>query len=180
MTIHGIQQGLVQVYTGDGKGKTSAALGVAFRALGWGLRVCVIQFIKGYDNTGEMKIAQRFPSQYVIRQFAADPSCYIDESKARQRREECEAAMSYAEEIVKGGEFDLVILDEINNAMGYKLVDTARVLKLISERPAQVEMILTGRRAPREIIDAANLVTEMALIKHPFDDGIEARPGLDY
>ncbi|MDO8683206.1 MAG: cob(I)yrinic acid a,c-diamide adenosyltransferase [Armatimonadota bacterium] len=175
-----LKRGLVQVYTGDGKGKTSAALGVTFRALGWGLRVCVVQFIKGYLETGEMKMAERFPSQYVIRQFATDPSCYIDETKAKQRKEECEQAMAYAEEVVNSGEFDLVVLDEINNAMGYKLLDIDRVLDLIHSKPKHVELILTGRRAPKEIIDAADLATDMRLIKHPFEKRISARAGVDY
>jgi cob(I)alamin adenosyltransferase len=175
-----LKNGLVQVYTGDGKGKTSAALGVCLRALGWELKVCVVQFIKGYPDTGEVRIAERFAGHYVIRQFAADASRCIDEDKALQRREECEAAMIYAEEVVKAGEFDLVVLDEINNAMAYKLLEIPRVLKLIGDHPAHVELILTGRRAPQEIIDAADLVTDMALIKHPYEKGISARKGVDY
>ena len=180
MTRPRIKQGLVQVFTGDGKGKTSAALGIALRAIGWGLRVCIVEFIKGYEATGEIKIAERFAGQYEIRQFATDPTCYIDEAKAQQRKIECEAAMAYAEEVVKSEEFDVVILDEINNAMGYSLIEVARVLELIRERPPHVELILTGRRAPQSIVDAADLVTEMRLIKHPFEKGIPARRGLDY
>ena len=180
MAKPGIDRGLTQVYTGDGKGKTTAALGAALRALGWGLKVCVVQFIKGYADTGEMKIAERFPSQYVIRQFATDSSGYIDEEQARGRRQECEAAMAYAEEVVAGGEFDVVILDEINNAMAYKLIDVERALRLIREKPAHVELILTGRRAPVEIVQAADLVTEMLMIKHPHEQGIAARRGIDY
>lgn len=175
-----LERGLVHVYTGDGKGKTTAALGVSLRALGWGLRVCVVQFIKGYLDTGEMKIAERFPGQYVIKQFATDPICYIDETKAKQRREECEVAMRYAEEVVGSGEFDVVVLDEINNAMAYKLVDIERALALIREKPEHVELVLTGRRAPKEIIDAADYATEMTPIKHPFDKDIPARAGIDY
>lgn len=179
MSKHIVKQGLIHVYTGDGKGKTTAALGVAFRALGWGARVCMVQFIKGYAEIGEAKIAAELGDRFQLRQFALDMSRGIGEKKVAERRESAEAAMQYAESAVASG-FDLVILDEINNAMHYGLVDISRVLQMISNKPADVELILTGRNAPQEIIDAADYVTEMKLIKHPYQKGIPARPMFDY
>ena len=175
-----LDQGLVHVYTGDGKGKTTAALGMALRALGWGLRVCFIQFIKGYSNIGEMKIAPSFEGQFEIRQFAIDLSRSIDEAKILARREAAEEAMRFAESMVASGEFDLVVLDEINVAIHYGLIDIKRVLALISSKPKQVELVLTGRNAKREIIDAADYATEVRKLKHPYDKGIPARKGIDY
>jgi len=171
---------MVHVYTGDGKGKTTAALGVALRALGWGARVCVVQFIKGYPDIGEARFAQAFADRFTLRQFALDLSRNISEAEVRKRREAVAEAMSFAESTVTGGAFDLVILDEINNALHYGLVDCARVLALIEAKPAHVELILTGRGAPPEIIEAADYATEMRPIKHPFEASIPAREGIDY
>lgn len=175
-----MSRGLVHVYTGDGKGKTSAALGIALRALGWGLKVLMIQFIKGYTNLGEIKAAERLPGQFDVRQFALDLSRDIDEAKVIERRTQAEEAMQYAEAMITGGLYDIVILDEINNAMHYGLIDVERVISLIKNKPPLTELILTGRNAPEEVIDAADYVTEMKLIRHPYDLGIQARPGIDY
>lgn len=175
-----IQKGMVHVYTGNGKGKTTAALGLALRALGWGARVCDIQFLKGYPEIGEAKIVENFPDRFVLKQFVQDASRSIDEAKVLERVRATNEAMDYAEKIVSGGEFDVVILDEINNALHYGLVDEARVLKMIESKPVHVELILTGRGAPSRIIDAADYVTEMVLVKHPFQKGIKARRGIDY
>jgi len=179
-TAPGERIGLLHVYTGAGKGKTTAALGAALRALGWGIRVCVIQFIKGYAQIGEARFAEEFGDRLVFKQFAADPSPRIDEAKVRERREAVEAAMEFAERVIRSGECGLVILDEINNAMHYNLVGVDRVLRLIQDKPRHVELILTGRNAPRQIIEAADYVTEMNLVKHPFQRGIKARKGIDY
>ncbi|MCE5200303.1 MAG: cob(I)yrinic acid a,c-diamide adenosyltransferase [Armatimonadota bacterium] len=173
-------RGLVHVYTGDGKGKTTAALGIALRAIGWGARVCIIQFIKGYSEIGEVKFAHEFPDRLTLKQFAMDTSRGIDEAKVTKRRKEAEAAIEYAEQVVSSGDYDVVILDEINNAVHYGLIDTQRLLSLISNRPDNLELILTGRSASKEIIDAADYVTEMSLIKHPYQQGIPARKLIDY
>jgi cob(I)alamin adenosyltransferase len=174
------QRGLVHVYTGDGKGKTTAALGCALRALGWGFRVCVIQFIKGYSEIGEAKFAKDFGDRFTLRQFAVDPCRSMDEAKVLQRKQSAEEAMAFAEQVIFNGDCELVVLDEINNAMHYGLIDIQRVLKLIKSKPASVELILTGRNAPPDIMEAADYVTEMQLIKHPFQKGIPARKGIDY
>ncbi|MHB9038644.1 MAG: cob(I)yrinic acid a,c-diamide adenosyltransferase, partial [Armatimonadota bacterium] len=174
------RRGLVHVYTGEGKGKTTAALGVALRAIGWGLRVCVIQFIKGYSDIGEAQFAREFPERLTLKQLAVDLSRSIDEAKVAQRRAEAEAAMTYAEAAVTSGEYDLIILDEINNAVHYGLIDVSRLLCLIKVKPDGLELILTGRSAHKEVIEAADYVTEMRTVKHPYEQGVQARKGFDY
>ncbi len=174
------QHGLVHVYTGSGKGKTTAALGVALRAVGWGAKVCVVQFIKGYPEIGEFHFMKVAPEQYVIRQFAFDCSRNIGKAKVAQRQESVEAALEFAQQTISGGEYDIVILDEINNAVHCGLVDVQRVLDLIQLKPTQVELILTGRNAVPEVIEAADYVTEMRAVKHPYEQGIAARKMVDY
>ncbi|MGC8863782.1 MAG: cob(I)yrinic acid a,c-diamide adenosyltransferase [Armatimonadota bacterium] len=179
-TPHATRAGLVHVYTGAGKGKTTAALGTALRALGWGIRVCVVQFIKGYAQIGEARFAEELGERLVLKQFAHDSTRQIDETKLRERRKAAQEALAFAEQVVSSGEYGLVILDEINNALHHKLIGLNRVLQLIRNRPAHVELILTGRDAPHPIIEVADYVTEMNLIKHPFQRRIQARKGIDY
>ena len=171
---------MVHVYTGDGKGKTTAALGLALRALGWGLRVCFIQFVKGYPEIGEMKIAPAFDGRFEIHQFALDLSRDIDESKVLARRAAAEEAMRFAESAVASREYDLVVLDEINVAVHYGLIDAARVLSLISKKPKRVELVLTGRNAKQAIIEAADYASVISKFKHPYDRGALARKGIEY
>lgn len=175
-----ISKGLVHVYTGDGKGKTCAALGLALRAIGWGARVCVIQFIKGYPDIGELHFAAAQPGCLVLKQFAQDGALCIDEAKVKSREKEAAAALDYAREVLRRGEFDVVILDEINNAVHHGLIKLDDVLALIAERPASIELVLTGRNAPEKLIEAADYVTVMKSVKHPFDKGIRARKGVDF
>lgn len=175
-----IKQGLVHVYTGDGKGKTTAALGLCLRVIGWSGRACVVQFIKGYPNIGEAHFAQAYPEQFVLKQFAEDKSCAIDEAKVTSRGREAQCALNYARDVINGGEFDIVVLDEINNALHYGLIELSDVLTLLQSRPAGVEIVLTGRSAPKQIIEAADYVTEMRPIKHPMEQGAKARRGIDY
>jgi cob(I)alamin adenosyltransferase len=140
----------------------------------------VIQFIKGYPDIGEARFAQEFPERLTLKQFAIDLSRGIDERKVVQRRSEAEAAMLFAEEAMAGGDFDLIILDEINNALHYGLIDVSRLLTFIRTKPEHMEVILTGRSAPQEIIEAADYVTELRLVKHPYEQGVQARKGVDY
>ena len=175
-----IKKGMVHVYTGDGKGKTSAALGLALRAIGWGGRVCVVQFIKGYPNIGEGHFAQAFPEKLVLKQFAEDASRGIDESKVKSRTKEAQAALQWAQDAVAGGDYEVVVLDEINNALHYGLIKLDEVLSLLRDRPPRVELILTGRNAPPEIVEAADYVTQMKSVKHPMGRGVRARKGIDY
>ena len=172
--------GLVHVYTGCGKGKTTCSLGVALRALGWGAKVCMIQFIKGYSEIGEIKFADLFKDNFVIKQFASDLSRGIGDDKSKARKREAADALEYARDIIKNAEFDVVILDEINIALNLELISTEEILELIKNKPVQTELILTGRDAPKALIAAADYVTEMTLVKHPFYNGTPAREKIDY
>jgi len=169
--------GLVQVYTGDGKGKTTAALGLALRAVGRGFQVLMIQFLKG-EESGERLAAPRLAPEFTIRHFGR---CgFIRRAKPdAEDVAEAHAALALAQQSIKSGAYDLVILDEINIALYFKLLDVAEVLDLIKSRHPQVELVLTGRYAPPEIIAAADLVTEMKSLKHYYQDGVLAREGIE-
>ncbi len=170
--------GLVQVYTGDGRGKTTSALGQALRAAGHGLPVYIIQFMKGWPHYGELAALQHQPG-ITLRQFGR--AGFVD----RQHPEPIDVqmaqeALAHARQVVQTGAHSLVILDEINVALDWGLVALEDVLHLIAERPRHVELVLTGRGAPAELIAVADLVTEMREIKHPYQQGIVSRRGIDY
>jgi cob(I)alamin adenosyltransferase len=173
-----LEKGLVQVYTGNGKGKTSAAFGLALRAIGRGLKVYIIQFIKGGFDYGELYIVDKLPS-LTLKAFGRGK--FVTEKPAEKVDVEfAEEALALAEEVVKSGEYDMVILDEINVALNLKLIEIEKVLELIKDKPKHVELVLTGRYAPDEVIEAADLVTEMKEVKHPFNKGFQARKGIEY
>jgi cob(I)alamin adenosyltransferase len=173
-----LERGLVQVYTGSGKGKTSAAFGLALRAIGRGLKVYIIQFIKGGFDYGELYIVDNLPN---LKLKAFGRGKFITEKPLEKEDIElAEEALALAEKVVKGGEYDIVILDEINVAANLKLINLEKVLELIKSKPKYVELILTGRYVPSEIIEVADLVTEMKEIKHPFNKGYQARKGIEY
>lgn len=173
-----LKKGLVQVYTGDGKGKTSAAFGLALRAAGRGLKVYVIQFIKGGFDYGELYVVDKIPNISLkafgrgrfVTQFPPPPE---DVKLA-------EEAFQLAKKVTESGEYDIVVLDEINVALNLKLLSVEQVLALIKNKPAHVELVLTGRYAPKEIIEVADLVTEMREVKHPFQKGISRRKGIEF
>ncbi len=193
-----LEKGLIQVYTGSSKGKTTAALGLALRAIGHGFRVCMIQFLKGGAYTGELFAAQRlYPNLKILQYGITCPfSALIRQGEAkcrgcgtcfpkRGKKDEeflksARMALEAAERIISSGEYDIVILDEINNAFYFELVSVKDVLEILSKKPAHVEVVLTGRNAPPEIIDFADLVTEMNIIKHPYQKGITSRRGIEY
>jgi cob(I)alamin adenosyltransferase len=169
--------GLVQVYTGDGKGKTTAALGLALRAAGHGYRTYVGQFMKGRDY-GELRAAKRLSSYLTIEQYGQ--TCFV------RAEEISEADVALVQqgllriaEVLASGDYQIVVLDEICVALYFGLATVQQVLDLINARPTGVELILTGRRAPPAIVDAADLVTEMLEVKHPFQRGIMARQGIE-
>jgi len=173
-----LEKGLVQVYTGNGKGKTSAAFGLALRATGRGLKVCIIQFIKGGFDYGELYVADKLPG---LKLKAFGRGKFVSEKKPdKEDVDLAEEALKTAEEAVKSREYDVIVLDEVNVALNLKLVRTERVLQLIKDKPAQTELVLTGRKAPKEIIEAADLVTEMVEVKHPYNKGFKARKGIEY
>ncbi len=172
------RKGLVQIFTGDGKGKTTAALGLVIRALGHGLRVFIAVFMKGDYPYGEWEALARFPGVKIARfgfRTFTDPANVKPEEKEQARR-----ALAAAREAMLSGHYDLVILDEVNIATAWKLVELNEVVKLIQDKPPSVELILTGRQADKELIELADLVTECVKIKHPYDRGIKARTGIEY
>jgi cob(I)alamin adenosyltransferase len=173
-----LEKGLVQVYTGNGKGKTSAAFGLALRATGRGLKVCIIQFIKGGFDYGELYVADKLPG-LKLKTFGRGK--FVSEKKPDSEDVHlAEEALETAEKAVSGGEYDVIVLDEINVALDLNLIKTERVLQIIKDKPVQIELVLTGRRAPKEIVDAADLVTEMVEVKHPYNKGFQARKGIEY
>jgi len=178
MTQSHLEKGLVQVYTGDGKGKTSAAFGLALRAVGRGLKVYIIQFIKGGFDYGELYIVEKIPNLKLATfgrgKFVTEiPPSEEDSKLARE-------AFELAKRVVKGGEYDVVVLDEVNVALNLKMINIEEVIDLIKNKPKHVELILTGRYAPVQIIDAADLVTEMREVKHPYTQGVPPRKGIEF
>ena len=180
------RKGLIVVYTGDGKGKTSAALGAAMRALGHGWRVLVIQFFKGDWPVvyGELEMAKRLYPQFEVLQLGRGFVKIMGDKKPfGEHVEAAQAALQLTRERMESGQYDLLILDEINYALGYldfKLIELADVLELLRTKPPEMHIILTGRNAHPQIIEMADLVTEMREVKHPMKQGIPAQQGLDY
>lgn len=174
-------RGWVIVYTGDGKGKTTAALGIALRASGHNMRVCMIQFVKGSWFTGELKSSQLLAPNFEIMRGGKGFVGIIDDKRPfSEHVTAAKKALGESEKIISSGMYDIVILDEINYAVNRKLIGIRSVLSLIRHRPANVTLVLTGRRAPQAIINSADLVTEMRKIKHPYDKGMTARKGIDF
>jgi len=180
------RKGLTIVYTGNGKGKTSAALGAAMRALGHGWRVLIIQFFKGDWPVvyGELELAKKLYPQFEVLQLGRGFVKIMGDKKPFEEHvEAAQQALNLTRERMLSGQYDLIILDEVIYALGYldfKLIDLKDVLQIIKEKPPQMHLILTGRNAPPEIIEAADLVTEMMEIKHPMKKGIPAQQGIDY
>jgi len=182
-----LTEGLVQVYTGDGKGKSTAAWGQALRAAGHGLRVCFIMFMKGDAGIGEMRAAARLAPEITVRQFGASreelaargPGPWWQAGYADDDRRLAREGLDFARQAICGGEYDLIVLDEANVAMSEGLLEVGEVMEILRRRPAHVEIIVTGRKAPSAILEAADLVTEMRSAKHPFDRGVPARRGIE-
>lgn len=180
------QLGKIHVYTGDGKGKTTAGLGLAIRALGRGLRVKIVYFDKGGNDYGERKILDLLQQHVGAIEYFAYGLNRIDQ-KGRFRfgvlPEDCregERALKKVEEIFSEKSCDLLILDEINSSLSLGIVELGVFLRLLSKKPPEMELVLTGRNAPQAILEAGNLVTEMMLKKHYFYDGVGAREGIEY
>ena len=174
-------KGLVIVFTGDGKGKTSAALGVALRASGHKLYVSMVQFIKSPSATGEARAAERLAPELEFlakgRGFVTDP---MDRLPLSAHRKAAVDALSVARQRMLSGSWDIVILDEINNAVKLGLLDITEVLKLVQDKPPQIHIILTGRDAHPDLVAKADMVTEMRSLKHPYDCGLSAQKGIDF
>jgi cob(I)alamin adenosyltransferase len=174
-----LPQGMIQVYTGNGKGKTTAALGLACRAVGHGYTVFMIQFMKGNIEYGELETARKLAPSLTIKQMGRE--CFVSrENPDPEDIRLAQEAMALAKTVITSGEYDIVILDEINVALDFGLINTQEVIQLMDEeRPAHVELILTGRYAPQEIMERADLVTEMVEIKHYYQRGVASREGLE-
>jgi cob(I)alamin adenosyltransferase len=172
-----LESGCTQVYTGNGKGKTTAALGLALRAVGRGLKVCVFQFIKGGGPYGEHLIADKLAPLFSIIQ-TGQPG-WVNTKDISADRTIAQEALVRAREMLISGDFDLFICDEINGAVGFGLIDVEQVLELIRLRPEKVELVLTGRNAHERVVEAADLVTEMREIKHYYKAGVPARTGIE-
>jgi cob(I)alamin adenosyltransferase len=168
-------KGLVHVYTGDGKGKTTAALGLAMRAVGQGMKVAFIQFIKG-EPCGEHLFVKQYRPFEIVQISIGDS---FKKSK-EQLGQEAQQTLAYATQEILSQKYDLVVLDEIFVAISQGLIAVKQVQELLDSKPASVELVLTGRNAPSEISQRADLVTEMLMIKHPFTDGTTARRGIEY
>lgn len=178
MPKHRLENGLVQVYTGNGKGKTSAAFGAALRAVGRGLKVYIIQFIKGGFDYGELHIAEKLPN---LKLTAFGRGKFITEIPASKEDVKiAREAFAHAKKVVESGKYDMVILDEINVVLNLKMIEINDTLSLINSKPKHVELILTGRNAPPQIVEVADLVTEMKEVKHPYSQGVPPRKGIEY
>jgi cob(I)alamin adenosyltransferase len=186
-----LERGLVQVYTGAGKGKTTAAMGLAMRAVGQGMRVCVVQFLKSPSwRSGERVSAERLAPELEMHPFGAeqwgdrgeaeDGAPWWQLSPSEEDRRRAGEGIAFLRDALVSGEHDVVIADEILGALKGELVSLDDIMAIIRGRPPRVELVLTGRAAPPEIIEAADLVTEMKLVKHPYERGVEARRGIEY
>ena len=174
-------RGLVLIYTGKGKGKTTAALGIVLRAVGHGLKVLMIQFIKGEWYYGELSSSKRLNPEFeMIAAGKGFIGILDDDHDFREHKKSAKDALILAKEKISSKKYDIIILDEINYAINLKLVSTEEVIELINMRPKNTSIVLTGNYAPIEIIKVADLVTEMKEIKHPFQHGIKAKRGIDY
>ncbi len=173
-----LRRGLVQIFTGDGKGKTTAALGTVIRALGHGLRVYIVYFMKGDYPYGERRIISELPN---VDMASFGSLKFVDPKNVKPEEiEQAKQALATAREAMLSGSYDLVVLDEVNVAVAWKLVELDEVVKLINDKPQNVELILTGRYADVELVKMADLVTEMLNIKHPYDGGETAREGIEF
>ncbi len=171
-------QGLVQVFTGNGKGKTSAALGAVLRAVGHGLKVYIVFFMKGKYPYGEFSTLPKLPNVDVA---SFGLRCLINPADINPEEiEQAKLALSAARKAMLSGNYDMVVLDEVNIALYFKLIELDEVVRLIGDKPRNVELVLTGRYADAKLIELADLVTEMVKLKHPYDKGVKARKGIEY
>ena len=175
-----VRRGLIIVNTGPGKGKTTAAMGTALRAVGQGMKVLMLQFLKGSWHYGELDAVKAFGDRFVMKQmgrgFVKVGGADTDPEDVRM----VEEAWREAEEAIASGQWDLVVLDEINYAISYGMLDAAKVVAALRQRPEMVHVILTGRNAHASIVELADTVTEMRQVKHAYEKGVMAQRGIEY
>jgi len=175
------QKGLVIVYTGGGKGKTSAALGLVLRAVGYNHKVCMIQFVKGTWHYGELDSAKRLAPEFELITAGKGFVGILDDKSPREDHvKAANDTLEISKEKIMSGNFDVVILDEINYALQLKLLNLDDVIDLIKSKPLELDLVLTGNHAEEKVIELADLVTEMKEINHPFKSGIKAKKGIDF
>ncbi len=175
------KNGLTIVYTGKGKGKTTAALGIALRATGYKKKICMIHFIKGSWHYGEMESSKLLEPEFEMVAIGKGFVGIIDDKSPKEDHQKvAKEAIKISNEKIQSGKYDIIILDEINYAVNLNLISLEDVLELIKSKPENVDLVLTGNYAKEEVIEAADLVTEMREIKHPFQKGIKAKEGIDF
>jgi len=177
------KKGLIIVHTGNGKGKTTAAIGLAVRAWGDGFRILILQFIKGswkYGELATLKALADVDGRIEIRPLGIGFTRNAAAEEAREHRQKAQAALQEAAVEITSGRWDMVILDEINYAVKFELLTVDKVMALLDKKPSALHLVLTGRDAAPEVIDRADLVTEMKLIKHPYQKGIKAQKGIEF
>src|SRR5437016_8906762 len=175
-----VHRGLIIVNTGPGKGKTTAAMGTALRAVGNGMKVLMLQFLKGSWHYGELDAVQAFDGKFVMKQMGRG---FVKVGGAETDPEDIrmvEEAWEEAEQAIMSGKWELVILDEINYAISYGMLDPAKVVEILAQKPDMVHVILTGRNAHPTIIELADTVTEMRQVKHAYEKGVMAQRGIEY
>jgi len=173
------ERGYIQVYTGNGKGKTTAALGLALRAAGRGMKTYMAQFLKKGEY-GELLVVQdRLAEWITIRQFGLPEFHHQEQGVGAEEIAAAEAGLIAAEAAMAGGDYRIVVLDEVNTLLHFKIIAVETVLNFLDRKPARVELVLTGRYAPQAIIDRADLVTEMKDIRHYYQKNIQARTGIE-
>ncbi len=173
-----LKKGYVQVYTGNCKGKTTSALGLAFRAMGRGLRTYIGQFMKG-QHYGELKSAEMTSPYITIEQYGKNTFIHVVNPPHEEDVQMALNGLKKAKKAMFSGEYDIIVFDEINTANYFNLISTKEMLEIIKSKPDGVEVIFTGRYAPSEVIEAADLVTEMVEVKHYFNQGVPARDGIE-
>jgi cob(I)alamin adenosyltransferase len=173
-----LRQGFVQIYTGNGKGKSTAAIGQAVRASGFGMKTYIAQFMKEFPYN-ELKTLRYLSEWITIEQFCGDEFVYKNELPAKDELDKAKKGLRTAEKKMLGGNYDMIILDEAIVAIYFKLIQTEELIAIISKKPEDVELILTGRYCPQELIDLADLVTEMKEVKHYYQKGITSRRGIE-
>lgn len=180
MKTRRLEEGLIHVYTGDGKGKTTAALGQGIRTAGRGFKVLMVQFLKG-DDTGELYSIEKLAPNFQLRRFGAMKNFYFQLSNEEklQVQNSVKEGLEYINKQLMEENYSLIIMDEIMAVLYNQIVELDQVLSIIKNKPRHIEMILTGRNAPKALIEIADYVTEMTKIKHPFEKGIHARKGIE-
>jgi len=171
------RKGLIIVYTGHGKGKTTASLGQALRGLGQGFRVCIIQFIKGKWPTGEAKFFSAFKEKA---EFHAMGTGFTWEGDRQKTKDAAESAWRLAQEKIKSGAYDLIVLDELTYLVTYDLVPEQEIIEVLSNKPQSLNVVISGRDASRNLVDIADIVSDIHVVKHPYAKGVQAQKGIEF